>query len=75
MPNPGFLSGYKTYIISVTTILSAVVAFAIGEPIPGTEVVPSLEAVAQLVLTAVLAMTLRSGINDTTITVNFDDPN
>jgi len=65
-PKKGVLSGYKTYIVSALTVVTAVAAYLVGEPVPGTEEVLTLPQLVQLVATAVLASTIRSGVkNDT----------
>jgi len=48
------LKGYKTYITGVMTILGALAAYLIGEAELGTTI--------QLVVTAVMGMTIRSGV-------------
>jgi len=63
-PKKGFLSGYKTYIVSGLTIVSAVAAYLVGEPVPGSEEVLTLPALVQLVTTAILAATIRKGVKD-----------
>ena len=50
----GFLAGYKTYITAFLAIVGAVAAYAVGDA--------SLSDTAQLVITAVLGMTIRKGI-------------
>lgn len=62
-PKKGFLSGYKTYIVSALTVVSAIAAYLVGEPVPGSEEVLTLPALAQLVVTAILAATIRNGIS------------
>lgn len=47
--------GYKTYIIGVTTVLGAVAAYLVGDA--------TIAQTAQLVVTAILAMTLRHGVS------------
>lgn len=49
------LSGYKTYIAGALTILGAIGAFLAGSMTP--------EAAINLVVPAVLAMTVRNGIS------------
>lgn len=61
-PKKGFLSGYKTYIVSALTVISAVAAYAVGDTVPGSEQVLDLPALAQLVVTAILAATIRNGV-------------
>lgn len=51
------LSGYKTYIVAGVAVISAAASYLIGDV--------SLPDAAQLVLTAVLGATLRSGISNT----------
>lgn len=51
------LSGYKTYIVSAMGILGFIASYLTGEI--------ALPAAAQGILTAVLGMTIRSGINAT----------
>jgi len=63
-PKKGFLSGYKTYIVSALTVVSAAAAYLVGEPVPGSEGVLTLPALAQLVVTAILAATIRSGVKN-----------
>lgn len=48
------LSGYKTYIVGAMGILGAISSFLVGDA--------TLADTAQMVLTAVLGMTIRSGI-------------
>jgi hypothetical protein len=48
------LSGYKTYITAAVAIIGAVAGYLVGDV--------SLADTAQLVLTAVLGATIRSGI-------------
>lgn len=62
-PKKGFLSGYKTYIVSALTVVTAIAAYLVGEPVPGSEEVLTLPALAQLVVTAILAATIRNGIS------------
>jgi hypothetical protein len=50
----GWLSGKKTYIVAITTILSAIGSYLVGDA--------SLATTIQFVVTAVLGMTIRSGI-------------
>jgi len=50
----GWLSGKKTYVVAVTTILAAIGAYLTGEA--------GLATTIQLVVTSVLGMTIRSGI-------------
>ena len=50
----GVLAGKKTYLTGAVTIISAVVAFLIGEV--------GFSEAFQLIVTAVLGMTIRSGI-------------
>jgi hypothetical protein len=61
-PKQGFLSGYKTYIVAGLTILAAVAAYAVGEPVPGASEALSLPDLVQLVVTALLGTTLRAAI-------------
>lgn len=49
------LSGYKTYIVGGVSIISAVAAYLVGDA--------TISDTVQLVVTAVLGMTVRSGIN------------
>ena len=51
----GILSGYKTYIAGAMGILGALVAYLVGDV--------GLADVGQLVLTAVLGMTVRAGVS------------
>ncbi|KKM22338.1 hypothetical protein LCGC14_1626350 [marine sediment metagenome] len=60
----GFLSGYKTYIVGFLTILTASLAYSVGGIVPGAEQVLALPELAQLIVTAVLAMTIRKGISN-----------
>lgn len=50
-----FLSGYKTYITGAAAIASAVALYA-----SGTDTLPEM---VQLVITALLAMFIRSGVS------------
>lgn len=50
----GILSGYKTYILGGIAIVGAVASYLVGDL--------NLAAAAQLVVNAVLAMTVRAGI-------------
>lgn len=52
------LKGYKTYITGVVTIISAIAAFLIGEA--------ELATTLQLVVTAVMGMTIRAGVTTET---------
>lgn len=61
-PKSGILAGYKTYIVAALTVIAAVLAYLVGEPVPGSEAVLSLPDLAQLVVTASLAATLRAGV-------------
>lgn len=49
------LSGYKTYIVGTRAALGAVASFLMGEV--------GFADAAQLILTSLLGMTIRSGIN------------
>lgn len=49
------LKGYKTYITAGLTILGAIAAYLVGD-------VPLVDSI-QLVITAVLGVTIRSGIS------------
>lgn len=49
------LAGYKTYITAAVTVIGAVAAYLTGEA--------QLGATVQLVVTAVLAATIRNGIS------------
>lgn len=51
----GILSGYRTYIVSLTTIIGA-----IGGCLAGTVSMPDA---VQLTVTALLGMTIRNGIS------------
>ena len=48
------LSGYKTYITAAVTVIGAVAAYLTGDA--------ELGATIQLVVTAVLAATIRNGV-------------
>lgn len=48
------LSGYKTYILAAVTALGAIAHYAVGDA--------DLAATIQLVVTALMGATLRSGI-------------
>jgi hypothetical protein len=48
------LSGFKTYIVGVVAIIGAIGAYLSGDL--------TIAAAAQAILTAVLGMTIRSGI-------------
>ena len=49
-----FLQGYKTYITAAASVLGALAAYVSGD----VELAPAL----QLIITSILAVTLRSGI-------------
>lgn len=55
MIGSGILKGYKTYIVGVVTILGFASGYLIGDV--------TLADAANGIVTAVLAMTVRSGIN------------
>lgn len=63
-PKKGFLSGYKTYVVSALTVVAAIAAYAVGEPVPGSEEVLSLGELASLVVTSILASTVRHGVRN-----------
>jgi hypothetical protein len=50
------LKGYKTYIVAGVAVISAVASYLVGDL--------ALADAAQLVLTAILGMTLRNGITN-----------
>lgn len=50
----GVLKGKKTYIVGVVSIISTIGAYLVGDV--------ALADAAQLILTAVLGMTVRSGV-------------
>lgn len=50
----GILSGYKTYVAGIIGIIGALAAYLTGEA--------SLADAGQLLLTAVLGMTVRAGV-------------
>ena len=50
----GKLSGYKTYIVAFTTVVSTVAAYLLGDT--------SLQDGLQLVIPAILGATLRHGV-------------
>ncbi len=56
-PRKAILAGYKTYIVATITIVGAVGAYLAG--LDGS---PSLPELAQLVVTALLGVTIRNGI-------------
>jgi hypothetical protein len=60
-PDPGFLSGYKTYILSGMGILAAWVAFALGEETNGVAAMPFAETLENTI-TLLIAITLRAAI-------------
>lgn len=49
------LKGYKTYIVGAVSIIGTVASYLVGDI--------ALADAAQLVITAVMGMTIRSGIN------------
>ncbi len=49
------LKGYKTYIVAGVTVIGAVAAYLVGDA--------TLSATIDLVVTAILGATIRSGIN------------
>lgn len=55
MIGSGILAGYKTYIVGVMSVLGFVTGYLMGDI--------DLGVAAQGVVTAVLAMTVRSGIS------------
>jgi hypothetical protein len=55
MIGSGILKGYKTYVVGIVSVLGFVTGYLIGDV--------SLADAANGVVTAVLAMTVRSGIN------------
>lgn len=55
MIGSGILKGYKTYIVGVVTVIGFLSGYLIGDV--------DLASAAQGIVTAVLAMTVRQGIN------------
>jgi hypothetical protein len=60
----GFLSGKKTYALSIVTIVLTWLGFSLGEPVLGHDAA-SLGDAIQMTITALLAMTFRHGMNTT----------
>lgn len=60
--NRGILSGKKTYIAAVLTVLAAWAGFLVGEPVLGQDALTLADAV-QMTVVAVLGATLRHGIS------------
>jgi phage-related holin len=52
------LKGYKTYIVAAVAVIGAVAGFLVGDL--------SMADAIQLVVTAVLGATIRSGVNTAT---------
>lgn len=60
----GFFSGYKTYVVGITAIIAAIAAFSTDTPLPGSDVTLAFSDLAQLILTAILGMTIRHGVSN-----------
>lgn len=56
MPLWGKLSGYKTYIVAAIGVISAIASYLTGDVSP--------QQAGQLILTAVLAATVRHGMSN-----------
>ena len=57
MKGQKMLSGYKTYIVGVLAVLGAVAGYLVGDA--------ALADSIQLVVTAILGMTIRNGVAST----------
>jgi hypothetical protein len=61
-PAPGFLAGYKTYVLAALGILASWAAFALGEEIDGVAAM-SFNETLENTITLLVAMTLRKAIS------------
>lgn len=57
-----WLQGKKTYIVAGVTIIATWAAYLIGAPVTGVDHVPTMGEVLSITVTAILGMTIRSGI-------------